>query len=447
MSAMLVFTHIIILAGSLMHIKAANTRISHITPGEVLVSHGAAVSFTGRLNPAVVQSHHIKMKWSKPRHYSHDQNSKDLNTKTEKNKNKLPPTLAYIITNTLSNQVFTSLVEKLPLEYAKLVMEWKDTNQLVDLEPHCEVKHNEELQKVISIQKDSFESMEQNSCHVNFTSLESAYGIKFNFTFSLQNHLMDLSTKEIASHRKPDHRGWTQPILNTDAYVYLQLYSPDFISSPSRNETNGNYKAASHNQRIKIDHKNVEEAVQSLLKKSKTVLGLMDDPHILKKSAVKDFEIIVTEKENNNKDEFYAEKEEKSDSSLETTISKNPETPSSSELIPEILSLCKKYNMNEKECELEINALEMERDFVEQQQNEPWNENESNNNNKYGNPPEMNESDINNLMNEMTAEMIASEIGDGNWDLPLEELIELKRDMNSLDRLIEETNALEQKPC
>jgi len=455
---------ILVLVGSPMRwIQAEKIpKVSSIIPGEALVSHMASISFEGRLDPAVVHSHGVKMSWSKPRHYKYDESGRELSP---------PPSLAHTVAKRLSNQVFTSLVSKLPYTHVKQIFEWKSVNKLLDLEPDCKVVKNGVEQPPIqrgkrsssnkdvlndSVDSDMDASTEESlilnqqqqgtieSCHVNFTSLHPLYGISFNFKLSFHNKPMtDLSPQEISSRTTPDHRGWTQPILNTDVSVSVKLCSPDFVSynipkdGRVRMAGNGNVSWES----IEIDQRNVEEAIRALLKRAKVVLGLAHVQNLLI-SEVDDFIIVPISAENMKQDNKpltnVSEKDENFDSFHGTMATESTLAVTDHELIPEILQLCQKYEMNEEEC---MNIfLDLDDDDV-RQNNSQSKKSERLTKNKHVISHEMDELDIIRLR-DTTTTTATSNINDigRELDLSMEDHAQLMQDIIAIDRLIDGTS-------
>lgn len=423
-------------------------KVSNIIPGEAIISHNATLYFEGSLDPAIVHSHGVKMKWSKPRHYD------DLGRKLPS-----PPSLAHTITTRLSSQVFTSLASKLPYEHAKQVFEWKSMNKLTDLGPVCSkpigqgerkrshkdalddsVDSNTDLsteERIIQQQQQQQDTLE--SCHVYFTSLHLLYGISFNFKLSFHNKPMEnLSPQEIISRTTPDHRGWTQPIINTDVSVSVELCSPDFV--PYNLPKDGRVRMAGNGdvsrESIEIDQRNVEEAIRALLKRSKVVLGLTHVQNLFK-SKVDNFVIIPISSQGRNKqDEPPDDKSEEGKDSDQTKATTSALVVTGDKLPLEILQLCRKYELNEEECRNEMIDLESEDDNTRQndiranKSGYPTNDNDD--------MDEMNELDIMRLMDtSISVGDIFDE--DRDWDMPTEDVIQLKNDMIDIERLVEET--------
>jgi len=414
-------------------------KVSSIIPGEALISHRGILSFDGRLNPAIVHSHGVKMKWSKPRHYSYDAAGRDLPPSP-------PPSLAHSVTKRLLNQIFASLFSRLPYEHAKKVFEWKNADGLIDLEPDCKVvPHDRDGQPPIngSVDSNVGASKEQHqqdtleSCHVNFSSLHSFYGISFNFTLSFHNKLMgDLSPEDMLSRVTPDHRGWTQPISNTDVSIYVELCSPDFVpKTPKEGRVrmagNGNISRES----IEIDQRNVEEAMRALLKRSKVVLGLS---HLQNLSSSQEDEFVIFPSSSGNMNQHNeplnneSEKDKNVDSSDQTKPSTSTHMMADDELMHEILHLCQKYDMTEDECRNEMKALKFD-DDNESKKSEPSTKN------NHDDLQEMDELDIARLMDTMAEANDIHDI-DRNVEIPRKDMLQMRQDMINIEKLIDETS-------
>lgn len=419
-------------------------KVSNIIPGEALISHRGLLSFDGGLNPAIVHSHGEKMKWSKPRHYSYDAAGRDMPPSP-------PPSLAYSVTKRLVNQIFASLFSRLPYEHAKKVFEWKNADRLTDLEPNCKVApDNKDGQPPINGSVDSNvgaskenlikEQHQQDtleSCHVNFSSLHSFYGISFNFTLSFHNKLMgDLSPEEMLSRVTPDHRGWTQSISNTDVSIYVELCSPDFVPKAPKD---GRVRMAGNGdisrESIEIDQRNVEAAMRALLKRSKTVLGLS---HLQNLSSSQEDEFVIFPsslgniKQVNEPLNNESKKDINVDSSDQTkTRTSTPMMPDD-ELMAEILHLCQKYDMTEEECRNEMKTLELDDD------NES-NKSEPSNKNNHDDLQEMDELDIARLMDTKAEANDIYDV-DRNGEIPRKDVLQMRQDMISIEKLIDESS-------
>ena len=127
----------------------SSNKVSNVKPGETIDVFETSISFDGMLDSSVVHSHHEKMKWSKARHSElYDPTLDDpfqyMDQEVEEADMKMRPTLAYTLMQRLSNDVFVSLISKLPTDDARNVMDWKNVDALRDLDPHCEVNANNE---------------------------------------------------------------------------------------------------------------------------------------------------------------------------------------------------------------------------------------------------------------------------------------------------------------
>ena len=118
----------------------------------------------------------------------------------------------------------------------------------------------------------------------------------------------------------------------------------------------------------------------------------------------------------------------------------SPEEVVEDTLPSEILHLCQKYNLSKEECRNEIIDLTAEDNQSRPNNKMQENDSKSNTNTHYHhkNMDDMNELDMIRLMDTSTeSDTILNYEND--WDIPREELIQLRNDLIDIEKLVEET--------
>jgi hypothetical protein len=417
---------------------SSSNKISNVVPGESIEMFETSISYHGMLDSNIVHSHHEKMKWSKARHSElYDPTLEDPFQYMEEGEEgidmKRRPTLAYTLIQRLSNYVFASLISKLPTEEARNVMSWKDANAISDLNPQCEIRPHGGDEKSFESITDPEEARvsrlkqeqdHEHRCRVEFSSLVPFFGISFNMTLIIRTKPMsNLNLKDVIDRTTPDDKGWTQPISSSDIRVNLKLSSPNYAPQESmtgRFAGNGREKSRSM---IEIDEANVEEAVELLLQKSKNIFGGAKPRIHQRDNVASSIQMIEHSFPIYEKRERLIERGSESNATVDLRKRKQNTV---SEINPDILELCEKYGLLDAEClQVQKKVLAEEGTLVT---NEALEINDH-----------LTEADFK-MMDQLTADTIAEELGLplGEWELPLDELMESRQDMLSLNKLIED---------
>lgn len=227
----------------------------------------------------------------------------------------------------------------------------------------------------------------------------------------------------------PDRRGWTRPIATTDASIQLHINMPNFSEDENRKvRMAGNSRHVTRSS-IEVDENSAEEVMELFLQKLNVILGGTIPTSVEKVSAedqkiqleILPFQIApendMEEKKDvdqiNGQEEYENQEPEISDYEMY-----------SYGIIPDIAEACWKFKMTREEC-LNIQDKLMVSDDDESQ-HVPLDE--------------VTKDDME-ALDSMSTEMIEDDLTGGatsmNWDLSVEELEELRRDMIALDNMVD----------
>eukprot|EP00565_Helicotheca_tamesis_P001586 CAMPEP_0185738296 /NCGR_PEP_ID=MMETSP1171-20130828/32492_1 /TAXON_ID=374046 /ORGANISM="Helicotheca tamensis, Strain CCMP826" /LENGTH=486 /DNA_ID=CAMNT_0028409467 /DNA_START=84 /DNA_END=1544 /DNA_ORIENTATION=+ len=241
------------------------------------------------------------MAWSKVRH-SVDYDPKTANfyedaddagsnmTNMEEEDLKLRPTLIHTLTKSLSDFLFRTMLSSaqndlLDLDEVRNVMAYRnDDSDPFQLTPKCwrgKADPDDDSREVDSSKDENGENDEH--CEVSFLYLYQHYGFAYRLRLSLQKSLMNISSEEARKRQTPDQRGWTKPIHDTNMYVNVLIYTPDYSEEDASRARLTN-KLVGQKQQTKKDEKKkkqfnnqistsrVDDLLTQFLRKANTVL-------------------------------------------------------------------------------------------------------------------------------------------------------------------------------
>lgn len=423
----------------LLSVYAESSIDSRIVP-----QHGLSLLYSGEIDKNIVHNHQVKMKWSKVRHYDgYDpatiQALVDHNEEEDMVKR---PTLVYTLTQRLSNQVFSLLMSKLPSESARKIVQWKKDGAFKELDPQC-TSHQTKKPTASMDYGSDIDDMEaenilnnqwkEDSCNVDFTSIKPYFGATFNLTLTLISEPMGgLSSDEVIKRVNPDNRGWTHPISTTDASIQLQIYVPDLS-----NETdNGRIQMAGNSRdvqrrSVEVDENAAEEVIELFLQKLKVILG-GTIPRSIKKIMSEDQEVQVKSLPSQMKPD--REINEHYDTEHVYVVDNQENYDIDQEIIEfqeysigiasELAIACWEMKMKRNEC-MEVQEKLLESD------------DESSDDGSLYDVTEEDMKALDSISTKLIGEDLAGGDSSIDWDLSIEELEELRRDMIALDNILE----------